>query len=404
MDNSHAFQNCLEQLGFQYDPFAHLNAAEDPHVGDYLVGHRAFSIAWDDAPAVVFAAAGGGKTAMRIYVGRSCWTGLHGIGHPLPVPYLPASVVFEGNPPTAEQHLTGIMTTIAKTLLIVITHMPQLFLQNLNIIEQSRLVYLWNKLLQWPIEYYLGVLCDGTAHELGQSLDPTYLIPQSNSDTVSIQSFCDTVLSLQIPSDQESLVVSDWIELIDLTKAIGFRSIFLLVDGVDALPETIHDAKATATQVDWLLAQAPLWQKTGVILKCFLPSETESPLRDTLVNHGISYSRLEWTPDLLADVIRRRIYAATNGEYGSLDAICAASLRDVDTRLAKQVIPLPREIVVLTRYVLQALFERTGGNPDHIEPEDIEDGLLKYRQTVMQIFPPEIACRLSQQGTLQPSL
>jgi hypothetical protein len=98
----------LDGLRFRFDPFQHLEASADPNLGDYIVGHETFAVAWDNAPALIFAPAGGGKTAMRVYTARACWVGLGG-SHPFPIPYTLANQATAGQPPSAAQHLREIV-------------------------------------------------------------------------------------------------------------------------------------------------------------------------------------------------------------------------------------------------------------------------------------------------------
>src|SRR5215510_6480057 len=91
-------QSWLRELGLRFDPFKYLEASADPRLGDYVIGQEAFAVAWDDAPALVFAPAGGGKTAMRLYATRACWVGLGG-AHPFPIPYTLSSHTEVDHPP-----------------------------------------------------------------------------------------------------------------------------------------------------------------------------------------------------------------------------------------------------------------------------------------------------------------
>src|SRR5262249_41391223 len=93
----------LCELGLRFDPFQHQEASADPHLGDYLVGLETFAVAWDEAPAFVFAPAGGGKTAMRIYATRACWSGIGG-SHPFPIPYTLSNHPITSRPPSPAEH------------------------------------------------------------------------------------------------------------------------------------------------------------------------------------------------------------------------------------------------------------------------------------------------------------
>jgi hypothetical protein len=78
----------LRWAGFRFDPFGPLDAAADPHLSEYLVGHEVFARVWGDGISWVFAPAGGGKTALRISVMQACWIGQE-TNRPFPIPYVP---------------------------------------------------------------------------------------------------------------------------------------------------------------------------------------------------------------------------------------------------------------------------------------------------------------------------
>jgi predicted dinucleotide-utilizing enzyme len=88
---------------------------------------------------------------------------------------------------------------------------------------------------------------------------------------------------------------------------------------------------------------------------------------------------IRWDPAQLAEVIRRRVYVASEGAFGSLDAIASPALRDVETILAGAALPLPREILVLTRRVLREHVEREGSD-GKIQEEDVRIAIEWYNQ------------------------
>ena len=385
------FDDCLKALGFKFDPFYYLNAANDPQVGDYLVGHQAQSIAWDESASALFAPAGGGKTAMRIYVTRACWVGGRDTNHALPVPYLPVQLTRRGVPPTPDEHLRGIAASIATTLLLVLAYLPEKYLA-LAPAHQTQLVQLWRGLLPRPLDFYLDVLRSDSVQALNQILDRTYLIQQQIKPD-AIGPFCAAIAQAMTAGPSAPWKPGDaFQQALALVRALGFRSTFLLVDGIDGVPETIDNPAAAVAFVAWLFEQAAPWREAQLYVKAFLPTETAPLLEPALRRASIRHWQLVWTPDLLAEVIRRRIFAATEGDYGSLDAISSPALRDVETLLAKRVMPLPREMLVLTRYILLALCERAGtdgtGTVGRLEAGDLDAGLAAYQANRRLVYPP----------------
>ena len=114
-------------------------------------------------------------------------------------------------------------------------------------------------------------------------------------------------------------------------------------------------------------------------MKGFLPLEARVPLADqfTSVFTDAHTATIHWTPELLAEVVRRRVYVASEGSFGSLDAVASPALRDVETTLAQASLPLPREMLVLTRRVLEEHVWREG-NSGKIQEEDIDAAIRWY--------------------------
>ncbi|MBK8050168.1 MAG: hypothetical protein IPK16_25535 [Anaerolineales bacterium] len=70
-------------------------------------------------------------------------------------------------------------------------------------------------------------------------------------------------------------------------------------------------------------------------------------------------------------MIRRRAYVATDGDFGSLDAISSPELRDVETTLARIPKPLPRELIWLVNQLLYVAAQRTDGELLRLEQDDV---------------------------------
>jgi len=89
-------------------------------------------------------------------------------------------------------------------------------------------------------------------------------------------------------------------------------------------------------------------------------------------------STIQWTLALLAEVIRRRVYVASEGAFSSLDAVASPALRDIETILAKVVFLIPREILVLTRRVIEEHVRREGLT-GLLKEEDVEAAIHCYQ-------------------------
>jgi hypothetical protein len=76
----------FRRIGLRFDPYVHLEASGDPHLPEYTVNLDIFRVALDAVPTIIVAPPGGGKTAMRVAVTRTCWFDIGGT-YPFPLPY-----------------------------------------------------------------------------------------------------------------------------------------------------------------------------------------------------------------------------------------------------------------------------------------------------------------------------
>lgn len=367
----------LEWLGLRFDPFGPLDAASDPRLGEYLVGHDAFARTWGDWPSWVFAPPGGGKTALRVRTSQACWVGQE-TNHPFPLPYIPPFLSWGHASPSLDDHLTALARAGAVTLLLALAHRPHwLFRLDDEARRSVRVVLDWN--LPGPLDDYLAhCRQSGSLQSLREALDPTFVLPDP-PEAATLLRWCD-VLDDAPAGEPRPLPAARWDSLCGLLlDTLGFRSVYILLDGLDAAPETITDAQA---MVDCLASLMPLandWAGRRVFVKGFLPIEAQAPLEDQFTSTfaNTHSATIHWTPALLAEVIRRRVYVASEGDFGSLDAIASPGLRDVETILAKAVLPLPREMLVLTQRVLEEHVMREGSE-GRIKEHDVDTAIQWY--------------------------
>jgi hypothetical protein len=372
----------LRELGFQFNPFEYLEASGDARLGEYLIGHETFASAWAETPTCVFAPAGGGKTAMHVYTTRACWVGVGGL-HPFPIPYLLTAYPFEHYPPTLESHLRNLVRSGAIALLIGLAFRPE-HLLGLDPPEQQRLATFLAGTLPGPLQRYLAILRQAnTPFVLPPLLHRAYVLPNPPTAMILMR-LCD-VLEAALTDEPVAPPTPDagFAELVDLLfRVLGFRSILLLVDGADAFPETSDDPVAITEWLMPMFAQAQGWAARKIYLKGFLPLETEPVLNERIPHFAAETARvrLQWTPPMLAELIRKRVYVASGGEFDSLDAISSPDLRDVEAILAASVAPLPRELLILVRRVFQEYVHRTPDVTGYLEPADIDNALAWYRR------------------------
>lgn len=363
----------LEYVGLRFDPFGPLDAAVDLRLSEYLVDHGAFSQVWGDWVSWLFAPPGGGKTALRRRTAQACWVGQE-INRPFPVTYVPPFLHWGHVLPTLDDHLVALAQSGAATLFLALAHRPHwVFRLSSQARQDIRETLEWN--LPGPLDGYLDRCRQAKSLEpLRQALNPTFALSDPPDDAALLR-WCDTLSKISTTTSSPSPAVK-WRALCDLIlNTLGFRTIYVLVDGLDAAPETNAEPQATIQALSPLIPLVSDWADRRIFFKGFLPADVE-PL---VSNISANVATIRWHPIQLAEVIRRRVYVASEGAFGSMDAITSPALRDVEMTLAEASLPLPREILVLTHRVLQEHVIREGID-GRIQEDDIEAALEWYDQ------------------------
>lgn len=385
-------ESWIRNLGFHFNPFTYLEASNDPYLGDYIVGHQTFSIAWEEAPAIIMAPPGGGKTTMRIYVTRSCWVGKGG-AHPFPVPYYLPLYLSSSDAPSLESHCEKLTQASAQSLLISLVYRPEGFL-HLPFSIQKKVVSILRESLDGLLSRYLSILrATSDANCLPKRLDSSYILPDPPSSS-NISNLCAVVESTLNEIDFSSSTsvgsVDRFKRLADLiVDDLGFRCLFVLADGVDAFVRSGTDPKVAISLIEKLFERADIWAKQSIYLKGFLPIDTENAIHDQLGEAASVFriAKVSWTLDLLAEVVRKRVHTASGGQFGSLDAVSSPALRDIETNLVKVIEPLPREAIRIVQFVLAAYRDRDKSCLGQIEPEDIDTAVKQYQEERDIIMP-----------------
>jgi len=409
------FLSWLNSMGLAFDPFAVLDAGADPDIPAYLVGHADFDKLWGDWPSFVFAPAGGGKTAFRVRLARACRIGEDG-RRVFPIIYhrLPAPDDIDTETQGRDIHLKNIIRQAAQELLFWLAYRP-FELDELDLETRVVLRSFLEAHLPSPLDDYLARLRDwGDLSPLAREFDRTagYLInPPGPKD---LERFCNrieaTPISLLAPRSP-----LQWLdELIRLLRGpLRFESVYILVDGVDAYPETITRPEAALRILDWLLKNTLDWSAQKIFAKFFLPIELVSGTKlagrapmpgdwaaweppsaefrtgnelETLLGQqepGLLTSPtkvaiIQWTEDALVEVIRRRLSVASRGLFDSLDAMSSPALRGAEKKLARTARPpVPREVLVLAERLLVKHVQgpRAQGK---LEPQDLESACKWY--------------------------
>lgn len=387
------YDQWLKDLGLHFNPFdlTYLDAGEDPQLPAYLIGHESFTAIWQDRTSFVFAPVGGGKTAFRVRLARACRVGQDG-RRIFPVIYkMPSPTRFDLETPNLERHLTYINQAIAQELLLTLAYDPERFL-DFETGVRTKIYKLLTANLPFNLENYLQQLSDkGTLMPLVKLFDRTaerlFTLPHPDE----IRNFCKRLIEVSQTSailddsENEKEASERFEELVEFLKGtLGYESIYILVDGVDAYIEAITRPQLSVDLLKPLLNETRPWATKKIYVKYFLPTEF-----DTLITLGalsfpgeripIDIVRVNWTLPMLEELIQERLRVASKGIYSNLDAICSPELHGViQTELILEArARIPREVLTLAAYLLQARFRRTR-TPGLIERIDFEAAKQRY--------------------------
>jgi hypothetical protein len=372
-------EHLLRSNGLLFDPFITLEASADPHLSSYFIGHEAFSVVWGNWNSIIFAPAGGGKTALRARVVQSCWVGQE-TNRPFPITYIPPYLKWGHAKPTPEQHLESIAQSGAAYLLLALAHRPHWFLR-LNEIDRNEVsqALAWN--LSGPISRYLGP-CRATnsLNPLRAKFSPIELPPDPPDAKILSEFF--HFFDSRKANEQRPEIFERWNVLRSvLLNILRFPSIYIQIDGLDATQDMVDTPKLAGEFFNSLTSFLQDLNTHRIYLKTYIPIETKEHLQKDLPEmvSQAQITTIEWTPPLLAEMVRRRIYVASEGTYGSLGPLSSPEIRDPEIELAKAVFPLPREMLVLTRQVFIQICARNDQNPK-ITSEDLRLAVEWYRQ------------------------
>lgn len=377
--------NRLATLGFAFNPFEHLEASSDPYLQEYLVSHDIFSVVWDDSPAFLFAPPGGGKTAMRIYTFRSCWLE-SGRNNKFPIPYYLPHYFDNSDFGSLEDHLMGITQAGASALLLSVAYRPFLF-WGLNHSQQLRLFQFIQHYLPADLFNLLERLEEsGSPISVTKTLDQSFTLPNPPSQE-EIVKLCKEIKKLDIRSEAGRNFTP--YERIDqfgeiIFSDLGFRSAFVLLDGIDGFPNLGEDSAKATMALNPLLDYSNELAKQRIMIKSFLPTDLYLSLQSHRYFAGNFLNAvLEWNVPSLAELLRRRVYVATQGYFGSLDAISSIGIRDIELALAKVVLPLPREAILISRHLLDEVVSHPEKN--YLDVSDLEGTLAWYQDVQFSI-------------------
>ncbi|MCB0192370.1 MAG: hypothetical protein KDJ65_10545 [Anaerolineae bacterium] len=374
----------LKSLGLRFNPFFALNAADDPHLSEYLIGNDVFKAIWGDWNSFVFEPAGGGKTALRVQTAQACWE-TQDINRPFPIPYNPPFLKWGTIEPHLDDHLSAIATAAAEQFFLGLSHRPHWFLE-LDRTAQEQVGELLARILSVDnLAYYLDELAEtNNLQALKRELDPTFNAPDPPG-RAALEQFCMSLRSTlpgSMPASGQP--GRHWESLAELlVQQLKFPALYLLLDGLDTTYETASDPHTAIAALTPLLSQISVWSKQlKIFVKGFLPAETKAEFHRQANAFAIQTrtASINWDQSKLIDLVRRRVFVASKGQFNSLDAIVTPDLRDFEALLVEKIVaPRPREVLTLINEIFAAHI-RTKSQSGKIDETDWQEGLLVYKR------------------------
>lgn len=344
----------LPAFGFLFNPFEHLDSTKDAHLQEYLVIPPAVQNTLSDQSVAVFAQPGGGKSALRIYT-ANFYKDSRGVR--FPITYVP-----EDYSTKSDFHFDGIKGSLARAAFLYLASYPDLFFD----LSSEYKKQLKGLLLDLPfgLDFNLRLL---TESRFLSDLEAALGSPAFSSLPGLDRAHRQLARELEKETPPTSLALEDCFTL--LHKAFGAKSVHILVDGLDGFMET-QSPQALLTWIEPLLSVLEGWEKKNIYLKFFLPLDiSDAP---ALTNsRSLRAVSLTWDDNLLAEVVRRRVFVASRGAFDSLDAVSAPDVRNVELTLARQLgekDKLPRQIILKSQNLLHKVIT---SNRTEISSEDL---------------------------------
>jgi hypothetical protein len=382
----------LTNMGLEQNAFQHLEASADWNIPYYLIDHQQFDHLISDQPAFVFAPPGGGKTAFRMRLARDCRSSTI---KPLIFP-----IIYLALPPNKytieekdkEFHLERIARSAAQELLLQLAyHFVQFKDFPENIWSSIREILDWN--LARPLRHYLAMLKrEGSVRPLIAAFDRSYAALPNPPRRQELDELCDRLNAIP-PSHSERPGASQRAGIIFnlLKDGLHFRSVYLLIDGVDGYFETANNPQRAIAVIKWLLDQTAFLADNNIYCKYFLPSDLLPLLTEDYPQLLTSYkniANIKWDAETLIAVVQQRLREASGNRFDSLRAISNRELRGADespeATIVRNVLARdrlrPREVIQLVQRLFLIHIESDPQADKKLSPRDLHAALNWYNQ------------------------
>jgi len=395
--------NWLRQLGFKADPFTLRHAALEERLDEYFVAPPGFEVMRQPYTTLLFAPRGGGKTACRMMVERTCLP-FDRQSRVLVIPYYRAleglvkQMSAQDWPQTGRtRHIEALLKFGAYALLDGLTAQETAFFAAdqlaflRGLLEMSDRDFFAPPNLLWRLRQsgalvapfdLDSVLASIPARQLSQTLGGA-LNPQSRRGQLLV-SLADAP-TLKIADEPLNVLAG-------VARAFGIEYLFVLVDGLDEFPSYASSDEQAELLYPLLSDLHLLTEHPSFRFKFFLPAELLPVLKcypeirlDRLSVHSVS-----WSEHTLRELLRLRLQAFSDSRVQSLSELFddPGSVTDIDMRLVGWANSSPRALLELSDELLSVHSQRDDAAPK-LTVQDWEIFAARFQtQYAPQLVPP----------------
>ncbi|HEX3043085.1 MAG TPA: hypothetical protein VHP56_13440 [Solirubrobacterales bacterium] len=377
----------LARFGFREDPFEHVDAEQEPQLDEYFVPPPYFANVMGDAryprSHLILAPRGGGKTAQR----RMIEAESERAGNFLCVSYdaFDQPSGFGSDDADLAYHLNQICRRVLVGVLVQLDLDPEL---SKSVSEHQR------QLLKFQIDRFLGSL---TEVEMRKAVGSLKNFGDMSREFVAkyagpLKAFASVLMSkigidnIQVPAQMLEEAKRDealgyhFENLLEIAKAIGFQSTYILVDRVDEMP--ITDTAGKTFAFIWpVLADLHTLEAPGVAFKLFLWDEIAAAIDESNFRRDrIEIERLKWSQAELSDMLAKRLETYSEGAVTSVNQMVqVGSGFDVHALISYFAHGSPRDMYRLARGIV-AEQTRTSDDADRINAEAVWAGIRRFSE------------------------
>lgn len=376
----------LQEFGFESDPFASTNAADEPLIQDYFVDPPFFASVSGDPKnpksTLIFAPRGGGKTAQKIMLEKfSAETQEF-----LCVTYdkfITGQKTKLGDI-DADFHLNNINRILLITCLILISEnsyyeptksekdlIVQLSRLHLDSIGKEEMKNILNSIKS------LGHRADDIWIKYGSGIRALFNAIAARFDVGKIE-------DLQIQSTTESpRYVFE--QLCRIARSLSDTSVYILVDRVDENPLTSADAEKSFLFLKDVLLDLNLLEMEGTAFKMFL----WDGVRQFYDENGgrpdrIPQFALEWSVNDLDSILSKRLNAHSNSKVSRFDHMVAPGYKlDAHKLISYFSHGSPRDSIRICKSIIDEHVKH-GDNNSKIQPRTIHRAIVNFSSTRAQ--------------------